>query len=186
MRRRRQRAQGLIEFALMAPMFLMIVTMVFDFARAAWVYSSLASVVREGGRQAILAQYGTSNPTDATITSHMLAWAPQLALSVPPSPANCIHGWASPPVLRKPPTANTGWIYVIAGSPTSTVNAPSGGEGTLPAPGAGCVSTVSAGYSTTALEVEVVYNFQPITPFASQFFGSGIAMQVSTTMNTEF
>lgn len=181
MRLRHKRAQGLIEFALMAPMFLLIVTMVFDFARAAWTYSSLASVVREGGRQGILAQYGTSNPTDATILTQMSKWAPQLALSQ----ATCIHGWTTAPVLRKPATANTGWIYVIAGSSTSTVNAPSGGDGG-PAPGAGCVSTVAAGYGAQPIEVEVVYNFQPITPFASQFFGSGIAMQVSTTMYTEF
>lgn len=180
-RHRRQRAQGLIEFALMAPMFLMIVTMVFDFARAAWIYSSLASVVREGGRQGILAQYGTSNPTDKNITDQMAAWAPQLVIS----PASCIHGWTAAPTLHKPATANTGWIYIIAGSGSSTVNAPSGGDGG-PAPGAGCVATTPAGFGANALEVEVVYNFQPITPFASQFLPTGIDMRVSTTMFTEF
>ena len=178
-RHRRQRAQGLIEFALMAPFFLLIVTSVFDFARAAWIYSSMSGVVREGARQAILAQYGTSNPTDATILSQMSAWAPQLSLSA----ASCIHGWTASPTIHTPTTSNTGWIYILAGS-GGTANAPSGqASGSA---GAGCVSHIPTTYGTYPLKIEAVYNFQPMTPFASQFMPGGITMTVTSTMNTEF
>jgi TadE-like protein len=178
-RHRRQRAQGLIEFALMAPFFLLIVTMVFDFARAAWIYSSLSGVVREGGRQAILAQYGASNPTDATILSRMTAWAPQLSLSA----ASCIHGWTASPTIHTPAAGNTGYIYILAGS-LGTANAPSGQ--TSGSAGAGCVSHIPAGLGANPLKIEVVYNFQPMTPFASQFMPGGITMTVTSTMYTEF
>jgi hypothetical protein len=138
----------------------------------------LSGVVREGGRQAILAQYGTSNPTDTTILNQMTAWAPQLSLSG----ASCPHGWTASPAIHTPTTGNTGWIYILAGN-GGTANAPSGQTGSV---SAGCVAHSPAGYGANPLKIEVVYNFQPFTPFASQFMPGGITMTVTSTMYTEF
>src|SRR5205823_10360379 len=51
---REQQAQALIEFALMLPVFLLLVTGIFDTARAVWQENTLAYAAREGTRYAIV------------------------------------------------------------------------------------------------------------------------------------
>ncbi|HEY8808098.1 MAG TPA: TadE/TadG family type IV pilus assembly protein [Candidatus Limnocylindria bacterium] len=67
MRRRRirgfhddERAQALVEFALVLPIFLLLVTGIFDVARAVWQENSLAYAAREGTRYAIVHGAGGS------------------------------------------------------------------------------------------------------------------------------
>ena len=47
-------AQSLVEFALTLPLFLLLVTGIFDVARAVWQENSLAYAAREGTRYAIV------------------------------------------------------------------------------------------------------------------------------------
>jgi hypothetical protein len=47
-------AQSLVEFAIMLPILLLLVTGIFDLARAVWQENSLAYAVREGTRYAIV------------------------------------------------------------------------------------------------------------------------------------
>ena len=47
----RQRAQSLVEFAFVFPIFLMLVLALLDFGRAAWYYNTLSDVARIGARQ---------------------------------------------------------------------------------------------------------------------------------------
>ena len=49
-----ERAQALVEFALVLPIFLLLVTGIFDVARAVWQENSLAFAAREGTRYAIV------------------------------------------------------------------------------------------------------------------------------------
>jgi hypothetical protein len=175
-------AQAMIELALLAPIFFLMLSGVFDFARAAAVYTSLSNVTREGGRDAILASYGAPGPNDAAIVGQVQTFA----IGVPLSAAACIHGWSGAPAIHMPTTANTGWVYILAGTATAgAANAPAGqASGSA---GAGCVSHIPAGAGTYPLKIEVVYNFVPITPFAAQFMGStGFMMVVTSTMYTEF
>ena len=55
-----ERAQALVEFALVLPLFLLIVTGIFDVARAVWQENSLAYASREGTRYAIVHGSGGS------------------------------------------------------------------------------------------------------------------------------
>ena len=48
------RAQALVEFALTLPLFLLLVTGIFDVARAVWQENTLAYAAREGTRYAIV------------------------------------------------------------------------------------------------------------------------------------
>ncbi len=52
--RKEQSAQALIEFALVLPIFLLLVTGIFDTARAVWQENTLAYAAREGTRYAIV------------------------------------------------------------------------------------------------------------------------------------
>jgi Flp pilus assembly protein TadG len=49
-----ERAQALVEFALVLPIFLLLVTGIFDVARAVWQENTLAYAAREGTRYAIV------------------------------------------------------------------------------------------------------------------------------------
>jgi len=48
--RRREGGQGLVEFAIVIPMFLLIVFSMFDLGRVVWANDSLANAAREGAR----------------------------------------------------------------------------------------------------------------------------------------
>jgi Flp pilus assembly protein TadG len=53
---RRRRGQGLVEFALVAPVFLLILLAIFDFGRGVFAYTSVSNAAREGARLAIVNQ----------------------------------------------------------------------------------------------------------------------------------
>jgi TadE-like protein len=62
-----QRGQSLVEFALLLPLMLLIITGLFDVARAVWQENTLAYAAREGTRYAIVhGSYGSppADPTD--------------------------------------------------------------------------------------------------------------------------
>ena len=66
-------AQSLVEFALVLPIFLLVVTGLFDLARAVWQENTLAYSAREGTRYAIVhgsgatLQVGPSDPAEPNI-----------------------------------------------------------------------------------------------------------------------
>jgi hypothetical protein len=64
---RGESAQTLVEFALVLPLFLLVVTGLFDVARAVWQENTLAYAAREGTRYAIVHGSGATlvlGPTD--------------------------------------------------------------------------------------------------------------------------
>lgn len=68
-RRHDDRGQSLVEFALVLPVLLLLVTGLFDVARAVWQENTLAYAAREGTRYAIVhgsASASPSGPSDTT------------------------------------------------------------------------------------------------------------------------
>jgi Flp pilus assembly protein TadG len=64
----RQGAQALVEFALMLPIFLLVITGLLDVARAVWEENTLAYAAREGTRYAIV--HGSAgNPKVGPVTT---------------------------------------------------------------------------------------------------------------------
>jgi Flp pilus assembly protein TadG len=55
-------AQSLVEFALVLPIFLLLITGLFDLARAVWQENTLAYAAREGSRWAIVHGAGSATP----------------------------------------------------------------------------------------------------------------------------
>ena len=53
---RRGRGQALVEFALIAPLFILILLAVFDLGRGVFMYTSITNAAREGARLAIVNQ----------------------------------------------------------------------------------------------------------------------------------
>ena len=56
--------QALVEFAVLLPLILLIVTGLFDVARAVWQENTLSYAAREGTRYAIVHGSGSPNPTN--------------------------------------------------------------------------------------------------------------------------
>jgi Flp pilus assembly protein TadG len=56
-RARRRRGQALVEFALVIPIFLLVLVAIFDLGRAVFAYNTLTNAAREGARTAIVNQY---------------------------------------------------------------------------------------------------------------------------------
>jgi Flp pilus assembly protein TadG len=54
--RRRTRGQSLVEFALVIPLFILLLVAVFDLGRAVFAYNTLTNAAREGARMAIVNQ----------------------------------------------------------------------------------------------------------------------------------
>ena len=63
LRRRRagnERGQALVEFALVLPIFVLLLVAIFDLGRAVFAYNTLTNAAREGARMAIVNQYKPS------------------------------------------------------------------------------------------------------------------------------
>jgi Flp pilus assembly protein TadG len=54
MPKHRQRGQGVVEFAVVLPVFLFILISILDFGRAIYAYSVVANCAREGARRGII------------------------------------------------------------------------------------------------------------------------------------
>ena len=183
MKQRKKRAQSLVEMAMIAPILIMMLVSVIDFGRAAYDYSTLAGAVREGARQAALT--GNTRMTDADVVAAVRRYAVGLSLAAAPC-VNGAVGAAWPPSTPASAAANTGVIYIVSGSSSSSsINAPGGQS---PANATGSCAAVNPAYAGRyPLTVKVVYNFQPLTPFVQQFLGSGsVTLTVASTMTTEY
>jgi Flp pilus assembly protein TadG len=73
MKLRNNNGQSLVEFALILPLFMLIVLGIFDFGRAIYGYSALHNAAREGAR------YGAVHPCD---TSGIIDMAQQMAVGL--------------------------------------------------------------------------------------------------------
>ena len=160
---------------MVAPFLIIILLVMIDCGRGAYAYATLSGATRDGARAAITT--GSSRPDNGWV----VAAVKQNAFGVQLSPATCIND--APPASPSM-AANTGLIYVGAGSGNIATNAPAGQTPAAAAGSCGAVIPSYAGHN--ALAVTIKYNFQPLTPFGSQFFPGGIVMTVTSTMSTEY
>jgi Flp pilus assembly protein TadG len=185
-RRRRSSGQALSEFALVAPVLLLVLFGVVDFGRAMYYYITLNQASNEGVRVAVRASnYIDANnvrhswPTDDDVLAAVQAHAPSVLLANP-----CANGPINQALVPPP---NTGWIY-ITDSTTSdgsgTPNAPAGGGGSF-VPGPGCSTPVPAA-NNYPLKVTIRYNFVPMTPLLSQAVGNRVILTAYAVYRTEY
>lgn len=71
--RKRFRAQSLVEFALVAPLFFLLVFGLIEGARLAWTYNTLTNATKEGSRYALVHGARSGDPaSSADVKDHML------------------------------------------------------------------------------------------------------------------
>ncbi len=161
-----QDAQSVVEFALMAPMFFLLVLGIVDFGRAIYFYNGIAHGAREAARYAV----ARDNLAQNDITARQQA---QLDLfSMPVDSCSQVNGdlCATPPASSATPNMT----YVAVSPPwdqrqTYQNNAAVAGQTT-----------------NYPLTVTLTFYFQPATPLIAQLVGNAITLTASSTMMTEY
>lgn len=190
-----QRSQSIVEFAIVAPVLLLLLFGVIDFGRVIYFYVTLNQAVNEGARTAIRAS--AQLPTNADVETSVKQHAVDVSLANP-----CPNG----PVTTATPPANQGWIYItqkfagdtlafepllVRADGTLLENAPGGTAWATPGgsaghrSGAGCSATNPA-HEHAALQVTIRYNFVPITPLLRQVTANNLIISAAATYQTEY
>ena len=190
-----QRSQGLTEFAIIAPIILLLTFGIIDFGRALYLYITLQQAANEGARVAVRASYfvdpngGTHTwPNDSDVASAVQGHAVIMNLANYPAcpngplPNNGISQGS--PTL---PAMNSGWIFITDPSTAGNgvPNGPRGGLGTYPAPGPGC-NAIQPAVGNEPIKVTIWYTFQPVTPIIQQVVGNNIVITAYAVYRAEY
>ncbi len=161
--RRLHRGQSMVEFAVLAPIFFLLLLGTIDLGRAIYTYNSIADAAREGTRTAVpyecQNQTGLSCPVVGAVTSKLgggfsLVVDPCVATRTPSN-----NACPTPDTATSNPPSNTGYVWI----------SPNVGQ-------AGHVQVI----------VKITFEFQPWIPVVRDASGQGVALTAESTMVTEY
>lgn len=160
-RRERRRGQGLVEFALVIPVFILVLFGLIDLGRYVYMNSTLSQAAREGARVASVeaSWMGKADPSCGS------AAGPVCPANVTALSADVLAG-ANRMIVPFSSIASSDLAFVCSDTPPASV--PNGQA--CPAPGIGDYVSVRVGAT-----------FRPLTPLISSIFPS-IATQASAAM----
>jgi hypothetical protein len=211
-RHRRQRSQAMTEFALVAPVLLLLTFGIIDFGRALYFYAAAGNAAREAARATTrygipfnntttCAPVGTTAvlPTNTSVTCTAGLHFPGATIQVP----SCPNG----PIPNSLPSPGVAWVFttepsVVAGGAIESTPSPNAAGGDTPAPAGACSEVnpaVGRPYwvagpgpqpqalqGSPLLQVTVVYNFVPVTPLVSNVIGNHIVFTIQVLARTEY
>jgi hypothetical protein len=192
-----QRSQGLTEFAIIAPIILLLTFGIIDFGRALYLYITLQQAANEGARVAVRASYfidpnGVTHtwPTDSDVADAIQGHAVIMNLANNPAcPNGPLPNNGNPVGSASLPAANTGWIFITdpSAAGNGSPNGPRGGLGSYPPPnsGAGC-NAVTPATGNEPIKVTLWYTFQPVTPLIQQAVGNNIVITAYAVYRAEY
>lgn len=169
------------EFALVAPVLLLLTFGIIDFGRALYFFAATGAAAAEAAHEAMRAS--DPMPTDSQITAIAAAHFPG-ATFLAPSP-NCVNG----PIPAGIPPVGDAWLFITDPNPavigeTSPASDAPGGE-IAPGPGGSC-NTVVPAIGRQELEVTLIYNFVPVTPLVSSVIGNHVVFIAHVLGRTEY
>lgn len=177
----RQRSQAIVEFAIVAPVLVLLLFGVVDFGRLIYIYATLNQAVNEGTRTAI--RDSALLPTNSDVETSVKRHAVDVSLANP-----CPNG---PIDTTQIPGSNQGWIYITEPDAPASLetlsptleNAP-GGQ--MWANSNGTCSATNPAHDHAPIQVTIRYNFVPITPLIQQVTANHIVLSASATYKTEY
>ena len=190
-----QRSQGLTEFAIIAPIILLLTFGLIDFGRALYLYITLQQAANEGARVAVRASYfidpnGNSHtwPNDTDVANAVQGHAVIMNLAnYPACPNGPLPNGGVPLGSPTLPPANSGWIFItdpsVAGN--GFPNGPRGGLGLYPPPSPGC-NPIQPAVGNEPIRVTLWYTSSPITPLISQAVGNNIVITAYAVYRAEY
>jgi hypothetical protein len=203
----------MVEFAIIAPIILLLTFGIIDFGRGLYFYITLQQAANEGARVAVRASnfidangvgcvppaYVHCWPTDSDVATAVQAHAIAEALANP-CPNGPIPNGGNPVGSLQLPPPNAGWIFITDPSPAGdgnglnvgidptvypVANGPRGGPGTTPSPGPGCLG-IKPAIGNEPIKVTLWFNFQPLTPLIQQVVGSRIVITGYAVYRAEY
>lgn len=163
-----QRSQALVEFSLVAPVFLLVLFAAVDISRLLYTYSAISSAARDGARTASL---NGSQFSDCQIIAQVEASGQGFPVRMDP---NSVAGNSDPnnpsgALQPTTPPPNVGYAYIW---PAVATGDP---------PDANCNSAQQRAISPTVkhVAVEIQYHFTPLLPFLGSITGDIIVKTVS-------
>jgi len=167
--RRSQRSQALVEFALVSPLFFLIIFGAIDITRILYAYTAISSAARDGARTASLSG---SLYSDCQIIAEIELVGQGFPVRMDP---NSLVGDSDPntpsgPLQPSTPPPNVGYGYIwpaVATAVPQETNCDSPSVQRAIAP------------SVKHVAVEVQYHFTPLLPFVAQFAPNVIIKTVS-------
>jgi hypothetical protein len=170
----------MVEFALVAPLLLVLLFGIVDFGRVVYTYVTINQAVNEGVRTAI--RDSPLLPTNADVENAVKRHAVDVFLANP-----CPNG----PITSAVPPANQGWVYITEPNPPSTPETLS--PSLQDAPGGqlwgfstGSCSATNAAHDHSPLQVTIRYNFVPFTPLIRQWTANSIIISAAAVYSTEY
>jgi Flp pilus assembly protein TadG len=171
--RRSQRSQALVEFAMVSPIFLLVIFFAIDLSRLLYAYTAISSAARDGARTASLTG---SLYSDCQIIQEIELVGQGFPVRMDP---NSIVGDSDPNnpsgVLQpSTPPPNVGYGYIWPA--VSTANPPD----------SNCTSTTQRAISPSVkhVSVEIQYHFTPLLPLVNNFT-SNIIIKTISVVTTE-
>lgn len=150
----------MVEFALIAPLFFLLLLGIVDLGRAGFFFVVGSNLARDGARDGAVYSNGSPGPTNAAVTSLITGEAHAVGIATLTFPALC--GTTTPP---QPPGA------------LSACQTPAVGEMKF------FIQDVAG--SPHYKKVSTVYAFRPITPMLSQITGT-IYIIATSAMTVEY
>ncbi|HXD80811.1 MAG TPA: TadE family protein [Candidatus Acidoferrum sp.] len=211
---RSQRSQGMTEFALIAPIILLLTFGIIDFGRGLYFYITLQQAANEGARVAVHASNYTdafgvtcTNPGTAMQTGHCWPDDSDVAAAIQahavtevlanPCPNGPIPNGGNPVGSAQLPPSNSGWIFItdpspagdggglnLPGQPAVVANGPKGGLGSF-VTGPGC-DYIKEATGNEPIKVTLWFNFQPLTPIIQQVVGNRIVITAYAVYRAEY
>jgi hypothetical protein len=203
---RSQRSQGMTEFALIAPVILLLTFGIIDFGRGLYFYITLQQAANEGARVAVHASdYTDANgvgcpphcwPTDSDVALAIQAHAVTEVLANP-CPNGPIPNGGNPVGSAQLPPSNQGWIFItdpspagdggglnVVNQPAVVANGPKGGLGSF-SDGPAC-DQIKDATGNEPIKVTLWFNFQPLTPIIQQVVGNRIVITAYAVYRAEY
>jgi Flp pilus assembly protein TadG len=152
------RGQSLVEFALVSPLFLLLMFGAIDFGRLIYTYSAISSASREGAR---LIATEPQQQSDCTAIARMEQVGQGFPLRVDPQSlaGNTDPNNPGAPYQPSTPPPGIGYIYIWPAVATATPQ----DQGT------NCTGAQRGGSTTVKhVAVEIQYHFVPATPLLQQ------------------
>jgi hypothetical protein len=179
-----ERSQSMTEFAIVAPILLLMFFGILDFGRVIYIYGTLVQAANEGARVSVRASTPLPNDDDILTSAKIHAQSLRLANPCPNGPLPPITGAGA----QNPP-AGSGWIFITEPNPPSTVEATPPYDapgGQAPASATGSCSAVNPYSSGTyPLQITIRYTYPFFTPLLEQLSPT-IILQAYATEYTEY
>jgi hypothetical protein len=177
-----QRSQAMTEFALVAPVLLLLTFGIMDFGRALYFYATAGNTAREAARLATRAS--SPMPSDADVTGAAAIHFSGAGVS---SPGGCING----PIPSGAPSAGTAWLFItepnpVPGASAQTTPPPNAPGGETPAAAAGACSAINPAIGNQQLAATVIYTFVPVTPLIDTLVNGRIVFSLQVLFRTEY